>query len=92
MPTYQIPDIVEVELRKLVLPADVPVDTRLNEKPLSECNQQEVQQAVRAFAALARHTQREIEDLVEKHATLRRRLAHLQAYAENFEELSWVRR
>ena len=92
MPTYQITDVVEVELRKLVLPADVPVDTTLNEKPLAECNQQEVRHAVRAFAALARHTQQEIESLVEKQADLRRRLAHLQAYVENFDELSWVRR
>jgi hypothetical protein len=91
MPIYELPDIIEVELDRLVLPTDVPVDPELNEKPLSQCSREEVEQAVRAFTVLARHTQLEIETLVDKHIDLRRRLAHLQAYLEHFDTISWVR-
>jgi hypothetical protein len=92
MPTYQIPDVVEVPLHKLELPIDVPVDGSLNEKPLAECSKEEVRQAVKAFAALMRDTQKEIEQMVAAHARRRRRLAHLQAYLENFDTIAWVRR
>jgi hypothetical protein len=92
MPTYQIPDVIAVQLDQLELPADVPIDGHLNEKPLAECSKEEVQQAVRAFAALMRHTQKEIEHMVAMHARRRRRLAHLQAYLENFDDIGWVRR
>jgi hypothetical protein len=91
MPTYEVPDIVEVDLEQLILPTHVPVDSQLNEKPLAECTKEEVEQAVKAFTVLARHTQKEIEELVDKHVELRRRLAHLQAYLENFDRISWVR-
>ena len=92
MPTYRIPDIVEVPLDKLELPIDVPVDGSLNEKPLAECSKEEVRQAVKAFAALMRHTQSELEQLVADHNRRRRCLAHLQAYLENFDDIAWVRR
>ncbi len=92
MPSYEVPEVVEVEFSQLELPSDVPVDEYLNEKPLAECSREEVQHAVRTFTLLARHTQREIEQRIEQHVELRRRLAHLQAYLENFEELNWVRR
>jgi hypothetical protein len=91
MPTYEVPDIVEVDLDRLELPADVPTDSQLNEKPLSACSREEVERAVTAFTVLARHTQREVEALIEKHVELRRRLAHLQAYLENFDAITWVR-
>jgi hypothetical protein len=91
MPTYEVPDIVEVEFSRLELPADVPVDEQLREKPLAECSRQEVEQAVRAFTILARHVQHEIEERIERQIELRRRLAHLQAYLEHFDEIAWVR-
>jgi hypothetical protein len=92
MPTYEVPDVVEVDLDRLELPADVPVDSQLNEKPLADCSREEVERAVTAFTVLARHTQNELESLIEKQVELRRRLAHLQAYLENFEQVTWVRR
>jgi hypothetical protein len=91
MPTYDVPDIVEVDLDRLELPADVPTDSQLNEKPLSACSREEVERAVTAFTVLARHTQREVEALIDKHVELRRRLAHLQAYLEHFDAITWVR-
>lgn len=91
MPTYEVPDVVEVEFDKLELPSDVPVDPDLTEKPLAECSRAEVEQAVRAFTVLVRHTQRELELAIEKHIEIRRRLAHLQAYLENFDDITWVR-
>lgn len=91
MPTYEVPDIVEVEFSQLELPADVPVDEQLSEKPLAECSKAEVEQAVRAFTTLARYSQREIEQRIAQHVEMRRRLAHLQAYLEHFEEITWVR-
>jgi len=91
MPTYELPEVFEVALDQLVLPTDVPIDAQLNEKPLRECNKDEVEQAIKAFTVLARHTQREIEEHIAKHIELRRRIAHLQAYLENFDQISWVR-
>jgi hypothetical protein len=91
MPTYELPEIFEVALDELILPTDVPVDPQLNEKPLADCSREEVEQAIKAFTVLARHTQREIEEHIEKHIELRRRIAHLQAYLENFEDIGWVR-
>jgi len=91
MPVYQVPDIVEVELNQLELPTDVPVDSELNEKPLSHCSKTEVDQAVMAFTGLLRHSQNEIETIIEKHIEIRRRLAHLQAYRANFDQIDWVR-
>ena len=91
MPVYQVPDIVEVELNQLELPADVPVDSDLNEKPLSDCSKTEVDEALKAFTGLLRHSQNEIETIIEKHIEIRRRLAHLQAYRANFDQIAWVR-
>jgi hypothetical protein len=91
MPTYEVPDVVEVEFSRLELPSDVPVDEQLNEKPLSQCTKEEVEQAVKAFTMLVRHTQREIEQRIAQQIEMRRRLAHLQAYLEHFEEIAWVR-
>lgn len=91
MPTYEVPDVVEVEFSRLELPTDVPVDDQLTEKPLADCSKDEVEHAVRAFTLLARHTQREIEQRIAQYIELRRRLAHLQAYLEHFEDIGWVR-
>ena len=91
MPTYELPEVFEVALDQLVLPSDVPIDAQLNERPLSECGKEDVEQAIKAFTVLARHTQREIEELIEKHVELRRRIAHLQAYLEHFDQITWVR-
>jgi hypothetical protein len=91
VPSYEVPDVVEVDLEQLELPTDVPVDAQLNEKPLADCSRQEVEQAVTAFSVLVQHTQRDLESLLGKHVELRRRLAHLQAYLENFDEVTWVR-
>ncbi len=92
MPTYNVPEVVEVEFSQLELPSDVPVDENLNEKPLAECSREEVEHAVRTFTLLARHAQREIEQRISQHVELRRRIAHLQAYLEHFEDIDWVRR
>ncbi len=91
MPTYRIPDVVEVELNELELPDAVPVDSELNEKPLADCTKSEVDEAVRAFSVLVQHGQREIENTIRKHIEIRRRIAHLQAYSEHFDDISWVR-
>jgi len=91
MPTYEVPEIVEVELEHLELPLDVPVDAQLNEKPLSACSKTEVDEALKAFSGLVRHAQDEIENSIEKHIEIRRRVAHLQAYRENFDDIDWVR-
>lgn len=91
MPVYQIPEIVEVELDHLELPRDIPVDAQLNEKPLSACSKNEVDEALKAFTGLARHSQAEVETIIEKHIQIRRLVAHLQAYRENFDEIDWVR-
>jgi hypothetical protein len=91
MPTYKVPDIVEVELDQLELPADVPVDGEFNEKPLSDCTKGEVDMAVRAFTGLIRQSQHEIETIIARHIEIRRRVAHLQAYRENYDSISWVR-
>jgi hypothetical protein len=91
MPTYKVPDIVEVELHQLELPADVPVDGDFNEKPLAACTKGEVDMAVRAFTGLIRQSQNEIETIIARHIEIRRRVAHLQAYRENFDSIDWVR-
>jgi len=91
MPTYQVPEVFEVELGELELPSDVPVDASLNEKPLSECTKNEVEAAVRAFSGLLRQSQTEIEASIDKHNEIRRRVAHLHAYHENFDSIDWVR-
>lgn len=91
MPTYRVPDVVEVELNELELPDAVPVDSELNEKPLADCTKSEVDEAVRAFSVLVQHSQREIEDTIRKHIEFRRRIAHLQAYSEHFDAIAWVR-
>ncbi len=91
MPIYNVPDIVEVELNQLDLPLDVPVDHEFNEKPLSACSKAEIDEALKAFTMLARHTQLEMETIIEKHIEIRRQVAHLQAYRENFDDAAWVR-
>jgi hypothetical protein len=91
MPTYQVPDIVEVELDDLNLPTDVPVDGQLNEKPLASCTKGEVDEALRAFTGLVLQSQHEIEEIIEKHIEIRRGVAHLKAYRENFDAIRWVR-
>jgi hypothetical protein len=91
MPIYRIPDTVEVELSRLELPAEIPIDLELNEKPLADCSKTEIDQAVKAFSCLLRHGQREIERTIQKHIEIRRRLAHLQAYRQHFDDISWVR-
>jgi hypothetical protein len=91
MPTYEIPDVVEVELNRLELPLDVPVDREFNEKPLADCSKSEVDMALRAFTGVVRQSQHEMEAIIEKHIEFRRRVAHLQAYRENFDDIGWVR-
>jgi hypothetical protein len=91
MPTYKVPDIVEVELDQLELPADVPIDGEFNEKPLAACTKGEVDMAVRAFTGLIRQSQHEIEMIIARHIEIRRRVAHLQAYRENYDSIDWVR-
>jgi hypothetical protein len=91
MPTYKVPDIIEVALNRLELPTDVPVDANLTEKPLSDCTRTEVQEAVRAFSGLLRQSQTELEASIRKHNEIRRRVAHLHAYHEHFDSIDWVR-
>jgi hypothetical protein len=91
MPVYKIPEIVEVELNHLELPTDVPVDTDFKEKPLADCSKAEVDIALRAFSSLVRQSQHEIEASIEKHIEFRRRVAHLKAYRQNYDEIEWVR-
>jgi len=91
MPTYKVPEVYEVVLDQLELPSDVPVDANLNEKPLAECTKIEVEAAVRAFSGLLRQSQSEIEASIQKHNEIRRRVAHLHAYHENFDSIDWVR-
>jgi hypothetical protein len=91
MPTYQVPDIIEVPLDSLELPTEVPVDADLTEKRLAACTKKEVQAAVQAFSGLLRQSQSEIEASIRKHNEIRRRVAHLHAYHEHFETIAWVR-
>jgi hypothetical protein len=91
MPIYRIPEIVEVELDHLELPTDIPVDAQFNEKPLAACSKTEVDEALKAFSGLVLHARSEIEASIEKHIEIRRRVAHLQAYRENFDAIGWVR-
>ena len=91
MPIYRVPDVVEVELNQLELPIDVPVDAKLNEKPLHACSKGEIDAAVKAFSVLVRQGQQELETSIRKHIEIRRRVAHLQAYRENFDDIGWVR-
>ena len=91
MPTYKVPEIIEVALNDLELPADVPVDAELTEKPLAECSKTEVATAVKAFSVLLRRSQTELEASIQKHNEIRRRVAHLHAYHENFDSIDWVR-
>lgn len=91
MPTYQVPDIIEVSLDSLELPCEVPVDANLNEKPLAACTRVEVQAAVKAFSVLLRQSQSEIEASIRKHNEIRRRVAHLHAYHEHYDSIGWVR-
>ena len=91
MPTYRIPDVVRVELGSLELPDAVPVDAELTEKPLADCTKSEVEEAVRAFSVLVQHSQREIEQTIAKHIEIRRRVAHLQAYRQHYDDIGWVR-
>jgi hypothetical protein len=91
MPTYKVPEVIEVTLHELELPTDVPVDANLTEKPLANCTKHEVQEAVRAFSGLLRQSQDELEASIRKHNEIRRRVAHLHAYHEHFEAIDWVR-
>ena len=91
MPTYQVPDVIEVTLDELELPSCIPVDSDLTEKPLADCTRNEVQAAVRAFSGLILQSQSEIEIIISKHNEIRRRLAHLHAYHEHFDSIDWVR-
>ena len=92
MPTYKVPEIIEVALNELELPTNIPVDLELTEKPLANCTKNEVQEAVRAFSGLLRQSQTELEASIRKHNEIRRRVAHLHAYHEHFEAIDWVRR
>ena len=91
MPTYKVPEIVEVALDDLELPADVPVDNKLTVKPLSDCDKGEVEAAIKAFSGLAKQSQVDLEATIERHIEIRRRVAHLQAYREHFDDIGWVR-
>ena len=91
MPTYKVPEIIEVALSELELPSEVPVDANLTEKPLPECSKNEVGAAVTAFSSLLRQSQSELEDTIRKHIEIRRRVAHLRAYHQHFESIDWVR-
>ena len=91
MPTYRVPDVIEVPLDSLELPTEVPVDANLTEKPLAACSKKEVQAAVKAFSGLLRQSQSEIEASIRKHNEIRRRVAHLHAYHEHFDSIGWVR-
>ena len=91
MPTYEVPDIVAVELDRLELPQDVPVDADFTEKPLADCSKGEVEMALRAFTGLVRQSQNDLEASIARHIEIRRRVAHLQAYRANFDDISWVR-
>ena len=91
MPTYQVTDVIEVPLDQLELPSEVPVDSELREKPLSDCSKKEVLAAVTAFSGLLRQSQSEIEAKIVQHNEIRRRVAHLHAYHEHFEQIDWVR-
>jgi hypothetical protein len=91
MPTYKVPDIIEVPLDSLELPTEVPVDANMTEKRLSACTKKEVQAAVKAFSGLLRQSQSEIEASIRKHNEIRRRVAHLHAYHEHFDTIEWVR-
>jgi hypothetical protein len=91
MPTYRVPDVIEVPLDSLELPSEVPVDANLTEKPLAACTRKEVQAAVKAFSGLLRQSQSEIEASIRKHNEIRRRVAHLHAYHEHFDSIEWVR-
>jgi hypothetical protein len=91
MPTYRVPDIIEVSLDELELPSEVPVDSDLTEKPLAACTKNEVQAAVKAFSGLLRQSQVELEARIRKHNEIRRRVAHLHAYHEHYETIDWVR-
>ena len=91
MPTYNVPEVVEVPLDELELPASIPVDGDLSVKPLADCTEGEVAAAVRAFSSLVLESQSEVEASIEKHIEIRRRVAHLEAYRENFESVEWVR-
>jgi hypothetical protein len=68
MPTYRVPDVIEVPLDSLELPTEVPVDANLTEKPLADCTRKEVQAAVKAFSGLLRQSQSEIEASIRKQA------------------------
>ena len=91
MPTYQVPDVIEVALNELELPIEVPVDANLTEKLLADCTKKEVGTAVQAFSGLLRQSQSELEASIRKHNEIRRHLAHLHAYHQNFESIAWVR-
>ena len=91
MPTYQVPDVIEVALDELELPVEVPVDVNLTEKPLADCTRSEVKTAVQAFSGLLKQSQSELEASIRKHNEIRRRVAHLHAYHQNFDDIDWVR-
>ena len=91
MPTYQVPDVIEVALDELELPIEVPVDINLTEKPLADCSKKEVGAAVQAFSGLLKQSQSELEASIRKHNEIRRHVAHLHAYHQNFEDIDWVR-
>lgn len=91
MATYEVPEIVEVALDDLELPTDVPVDGDLTIKPLADCSEREVAAAVKAFASLVKESKSEIEASIEKYIEIRRRVAHLEAYREHYDEIDWVR-
>ena len=91
MPTYKVPEVIEVPLDELELPAEVPVDAELREKRLADCSKTEVLAAVQAFSGLLLKSQSEIEAKIRQHNEIRRRLAHLHAYHEHFEQIDWVR-
>ena len=91
MPTYEVPEIVEVALNDLDLPAHVPVDPELTTKPLAHCNRDEVEVAIKAFSGLVQHAKSDIENSIQKYIEIRRRVAHLEAYREHFDDVQWVR-
>ncbi len=91
MPTYKVPEVIEVTLNELELPNEVPVDGDLTVKPLADCSKGEVAEAVKAFSGLIRESQSEVEETIRKHIEIRRRVAHLEAYREHFDDIEWVR-
>ncbi len=46
---------------------------------------------MKAFAGLVKESKSEIEASIERYIENTRRVAHLEAYRENYDEIDWVR-